>query len=63
MSDDLKKAKKQLELKRVKLGLEEQKFKILERKADIERIEENMVIQQERINTLEEELKEDNNGN
>ena len=53
---DLDKARKQLELKKVETALAEMEFKKLERLADIERIEENIEIQRNKVNELKEEL-------
>ena len=53
---DLEKEKKKLELKRVRFARDEMDFRILERLSDIERLKENMKIQDERIAELELEL-------
>lgn len=49
--------KKQLEIKRMEMGIEENEFKILERHEEIEKIEKNIEIQKDRILELKEELK------
>jgi uncharacterized coiled-coil protein SlyX len=43
---------------KVKCGAEEMKYKIMERKADIKRLEENITIQENRIKELEAKLTE-----
>lgn len=55
---DIEKARKQLELKKVETAMAEMEFKKLERLADIERIENNIEIQKQRIRELKDELKE-----
>lgn len=52
--------KKKLELKRVIYMKEELEFKVLERVAEIERIKENIKIQESKMAELEAELKEEN---
>jgi hypothetical protein len=54
----LEKKKKELELAKVKCGKQEMEFKILERLEDIERLKENINIQDKRILELEKELGE-----
>ncbi len=50
--------KKKLERRKVETAKYEMEFKILERMADIERIKENMKRQDERMKTLDQEIKE-----
>lgn len=54
--NDLDKARKKLELMKVKCAKEEMQFKILERQADIDRIKQSINAQDERIKELETEL-------
>ena len=53
---DLERAKKELELKKISLAKEEMKYKILERMADIERLEENIKKQEEAEERVKQEL-------
>lgn len=55
---DLEKEKKKLERKRVEMAKDEMEYKILERMADIERLKENIKIQEARMAELDRELKE-----
>jgi SMC interacting uncharacterized protein involved in chromosome segregation len=52
----IERARKELELKKVETALAEMQFKKLERLADIERLDENIQKQKERINELKTEL-------
>ena len=54
--NDLDKARKKLELMKVKCAKEEMQFKILERQTDIDRIKQSINAQDERIKELETEL-------
>ncbi len=54
----IEKKRKALEYERVKLAKLEMEFKIEERLADIERLKGQIKAQQERMNELEEELRE-----
>jgi SMC interacting uncharacterized protein involved in chromosome segregation len=54
----IEKAKIKLEIMKVICGAEEMKYKIMERKADIKRLEENIIIQENRIKELEAKLTE-----
>ena len=48
--------KKKLELRKVETAMHENHFKILERKADIKRLEHNIEKQEETLNNLKEEI-------
>lgn len=54
----IERARKELELKKVETALAEMQFKKLERLADIERLDDNIQKQKERINELKTELGE-----
>jgi len=54
--NELDKARKQLELSKVKCAKEEMEFKILERQTDIDRIKQSIKAQDERIKELQTEL-------
>jgi len=61
MSDkkiDIEKARKRLEVKRVSMGIEENEFKILEREADIERLEHSIEVSKKHVAKLKKELGE-----
>jgi hypothetical protein len=49
--------RKKIELKRVTLSKDEMEFKILERLADIDRLKENIAVQEKRIKELQQETK------
>ena len=51
--------KKKLELKRVTFMREEMEFRILERMAEIDRLRENIAIQEKRIAELDKELNQE----
>ena len=53
---NLERARKELELKKVETSLAEMEFKRLERLSDIQRIEENIEIQKQKVKQLKEEL-------
>jgi len=53
---NIERARKELELKKVETALAEMQFKKLERLADIERLDDNIQKQKERINELKTEL-------
>jgi hypothetical protein len=53
---NLERKKKELELSKVKCGRQEMEFKILERLEEIERLKDNLKIQDKRISELELEL-------
>lgn len=48
--------KKKLELRKVETAMHENHFKILERQADIKRIEDNIEKQKETLNNLKDEI-------
>jgi peptidoglycan hydrolase CwlO-like protein len=56
--DNLEIKKKELELKRVELAKEELAFKIEEKLSEIQRIKDNIVIQDVTIDRLKNELKQ-----
>lgn len=49
--------RKKMELKRVTMAKEELEFAIMERESDIERLRSNILIQEQKINELEEHIK------
>ena len=51
-------ARKKLDLKRAEYALDEMELKILEREADIERIKQNKIVQDEAIEKIKQEIKE-----
>jgi len=55
----LDRAKKELELAKVKCAKQEMEFKILEREQDILRLKEHTKIQQDRIEQLQGELEDE----
>lgn len=50
-------AKKKLEMKKVAVAAEEMELKILEKEAEIERLNEQIIIQKSRVKELKEEIK------
>lgn len=54
--NDLEKAKKELELRKVETAKLEMEFRILERMDDIKRLEENIKVQDNRIEEINQEL-------
>ena len=53
---NLEHERKKMELKRVELARDEMQFKILQRKADIDRLANDVKVQNNRINELKELL-------
>jgi len=53
---NLEHERKKMELKRVELARDEMQFKILQRKADIDRLANDIKVQNNRINELKELL-------
>lgn len=55
---NIERKKKELEYKRVQLGVDELEFKVIERLEDIKRIEDNIRISKEKLEMLKQELEE-----
>lgn len=56
MLSSLELAKKKLELSKVRCGREEMEYRVLERMADIERLEENIKLQKAKEEEIEAEI-------
>jgi hypothetical protein len=56
MQSEIEKRRKKLELARVIYAKEEMELKIMEREADIERIKENIKLQDKKIKELEKDI-------
>lgn len=56
MLSELDKARKSLELRKVETAKMEMEFRVLERQSEIERLKENILIQDIRIEELKQEI-------